>query len=188
MMPEVKMNCSKVVLSTEQLQCIVQRLGQDITSALSELDSPLALVLLDGAKRFAEDLLAAIDLPMEVAFIKASSYTGTRSSGTVAFENNRPLAETLGGRPILLIDDIYDTGLTLSALIKWLNTCEPASIHTCVLLEKQHAHTRDVRIDFVGTQVEDAFLVGYGLDYNGQYRDLPYIGVLSDQQRGSAIG
>jgi hypoxanthine phosphoribosyltransferase len=81
---------------------------------------------------------------------------------------------------MLLIDDIYDTGLTLSALMKWLNTCNPASVQTCVLLEKKHTHTRHVNVDFIGTSVEDAFLIGYGLDYNGRYRDLPYIGILSE--------
>ena len=174
------MPCRKIVLTTEQLEKIVQRLSREITAAFEHLDNPLALVLLDGAKYFARDLLHHIDLPMEVDTFKVSSYAGTRSSGTVTFDGNERLAEKIRGRHILLIDDIYDTGLTLSALMKWLNTCHPESIQTCVLLEKQHTHTREVSIDFVGTQVEDAFLIGYGLDYNGQYRDLPYIGVLSE--------
>jgi hypoxanthine phosphoribosyltransferase len=180
------MPCSKVVLPREDLDRIVQRLGREITAAFCNLDNPLALVLLDGAKQFAEDLLKQSDLPFEVQPLKASSYIGTRSAGTVTFSDGPDLAAKIRGRHILLIDDIYDTGLTLTALMKWLRTCEPASIRTCVLLEKRNTHTREVNIDFVGTPVEDAFLVGYGLDYNGHYRDLPFIGVLSEQQRGGA--
>ena len=82
---------------------------------------------------------------------------------------------------ILLIDDIYDTGLTLSRILDWLSECGAESIQTCVLLEKQTNHTANIEIDFVGTAIEDEFLIGYGLDFDGQYRDLPFIGVLSQK-------
>ena len=175
------MPCSRVVFTQEHIATIVHRLGREITSAFREIDNPLALVLLDGAKHFADDLLKQVELPLDVESLKASSYIGTRSSGTITFNGSAGLADKIRGRHILMIDDIYDTGLTLTALMKWLRACEPASIQTCVLLEKQHTHTREVNVDFIGTPVEDAFLIGYGLDYNGRYRDLPYIGVLSEE-------
>ena len=99
------------------------------------------------------------------------------------------IREKVHGNNILLIDDIYDTGLTLSHILKWLSDCEPATVKTCVLLEKEVEHANTIDIDFLGTTIEDVFAIGYGLDYEGRYRELPFIGELSEdiaQQPGRA--
>jgi hypoxanthine-guanine phosphoribosyltransferase len=129
----------------------VSNLARKICSDYRGADNCLALVMLEGAKYFAQDLLAKLDLPIEVETIKASSYSGTSSAGTVKIEGKDALKEKIRGQNILLIDDIYDTGLTLSRTLEWINA----------------------------TKIEDVFAVGYGLDFEGQYRELPYIGELS---------
>ncbi|MHC5139124.1 MAG: phosphoribosyltransferase [Planctomycetota bacterium] len=173
------MPCSRILINTEQLQKIVSNLARKICSDYRGADNCLALVMLEGAKYFAQDLLAKLDLPIEVETIKASSYSGTSSAGTVKIEGKDALKEKIRGQNILLIDDIYDTGLTLSRTLEWINACGPNSVRTCVLLEKDIEHTVRIDIDFTGTKIEDVFAVGYGLDFEGQYRELPYIGELS---------
>ena len=173
------MPCSRILINTEQLQRMVSRLAREICSDYRGADNCLALVMLEGAKYFAQDLLAKLDLPTEVETIKTSSYSGTSSTGTVKIEGKDVLKEKIRGKDILLIDDIYDTGLTLSRTLEWINDCGPNSVRTCVLLEKDIEHAIHIDIDFIGTKIEDVFTVGYGLDFEGQYRELPYIGELS---------
>ncbi len=175
------MPCRRILISTEQLERVVSRLAQKINSAYRDKDDCLALVMLDGAKYFAEDLLAKLDFGLEIESIKASSYSGTHSTGTVKTDKNDTLKEKIRNKNILLIDDIYDTGLTLSHILEWLNDCQPKSVATCVLLEKEIEHTKKINIDFLGTKIEDAFIIGYGLDFNEQYRELPFIGELSTE-------
>ena len=92
--------------------------------------------------------------------------------------------EKIRGKNILLIDDIYDTGLTLHRILEWLNDCGPESIRTCVLLEKEIDHAKKINIDFLGTTIENVFAIGYGLDYEGHYRELPFIAELSEERIG----
>ena len=170
---------SRILISTEQLEQIVSELTGKINSAYQNMDHCLALVIGDGAQYFAEDLLAKLDFPLEVECVKASSYSGIRSTGTVTIDEKDTLREKICNKNVLLIDDIYDTGLTLSRVLEWLNDCQPKTIRTCVLLEKEIVHTKKIEIDFLGTKIEDVFAIGYGLDFEGQYRELPFIGELS---------
>ena len=124
-------------------------------------------------------MLAKLDFGIEVEYIKANSYSGIHSTGTVKTDKNDTLKEKIRRKNILLIDDIYDTGLTLSHILDWLNGCRPESVTTCVLLEKEIEHLKKIDIDFLGTKIEDVFIIGYGLDFNGQYRELPFIGELA---------
>ncbi len=171
---------SRILISTEQLEQVVSHLARKLHSVYKNMDNCLALVVLDGAKYFADDLLAKLDFPFEVESIKAASYSGTNSTGTVTISNKDSLKEKIYGRNMLLIDDIYDTGLTLSRILEWLKDCRPESVRTCVLLEKEVEHTQTIDIDFLGMKIEDVFAIGYGLDFGGHYRELPFIGELSD--------
>ncbi|MHC5157831.1 MAG: hypoxanthine phosphoribosyltransferase [Planctomycetota bacterium] len=176
------MPCSRIILNAEQLNRIVSRLARDISAAYPNTESCLALVVLEGARYFANDLLKQLPTPMDIEFITASSYSGVNSTGNVVIDKQDSLKTKIGGKNILLIDDIYDTGLTLSQILDWLNECGAQSVKTCVLLEKQITHKKDIPIDFLGSSIEDEFIIGYGLDFDGQYRDLPFIGVLSNKE------
>ena len=172
---------SRILISTEQLEQTVSHLAGKIHSAYQGVDNCLALVMLDGAKYFAKDLLAKLNLPLEVEYLKASSYSGTNSTGTVKTDKKDRIKEKFRGKNILLIDDIYDTGLTLSHILEWISSCQPESVTTCVLLEKEIEHTKKIDIDFLGIKIEDVFAIGYGLDFEGQYRELSFIGELSEE-------
>ena len=170
----------RILINPQQIQEIVAKLAKDI-SAFYSGEHITALVLLEGAKYFAEDLLAKIDLPFERENIQISSYCGTASCGTVTIDIDDDLREKLSGKNILIIDDIYDTGKTLSALLRCLESCRPQSIKTCVLLEKEIAHDKKIGIDFPGLKVPDVFVIGYGLDFNGKHRELPFIAELASE-------
>ncbi|MEJ5258560.1 MAG: hypoxanthine phosphoribosyltransferase [Anaerohalosphaeraceae bacterium] len=170
----------RILVSAEQLAHTVERLASELNAAFTDTDEVLALVILEGARIFASDLLGQVRFPVQVEYLSASSYRGTtQSSGSVRLKGHLELADKLCGRKVLLIDDIYDTGLTLAAVQEWLGTCGPADVKTCVLLEKQIAHTKQIPIDFLGLTIEDCFVIGYGLDYQGRFRDLPFIAVLA---------
>lgn len=175
------MPCSKIIATEQQLEEIVSRLAGEISSDLLHPDHCLAIVALEGAQTFATDLLEKLDCSIETKYIKAASYRQTHSTGKVTIQKDNMLIQKICGRDILLIDDIYDTGLTLCELLKWIDSCQPKSIRTCVLLEKQIEHIQNIRIDYLGMKVEDNFVVGYGLDFDGQFRNLPYLGILSEE-------
>lgn len=135
------------------------------------------IAIMDGGLFFVADLLRAIDLPMRLVTMGASSYHGTtQSSGEVKFM--WPASLNLQGQHVLLLDDILDTGLTLGALQDRLHQEGAATIKTGVLLKKRRTHSREVAVDYVGFEIEDEFVVGYGMDYQGRFRNLPCIGIL----------
>ena len=174
----------RILISTEALQGLVAAMAERLDAAYAGTPRCLVLVALEGARYFAGDLLSQVNFPVEVAYIKASSYHGTRSTGTVQLANHEALAQTLAGRDILIIDDIYDTGRTLAALLAWVRQHGPRSVKTCVLLEKDIPHAETVDIDFLGTTVEDIFVIGYGLDHNHRYRELPFVAELATEDAG----
>lgn len=172
----------RILITEQQLKKITTDMAQQLNAVYADTPDCLALVILEGAKYFANDLLAHLDFPLEVEQMKASSYLGgTQSTGTVQLEENEDLPQKIKGKNILIIDDIYDTGRTLAKLTDWAKDCGAADVKTCILLEKEIPHDEKITIDFLGTPVEDAFVIGYGLDYNNQYRDLPFIAELSDE-------
>ncbi|HCN30522.1 MAG TPA: hypoxanthine phosphoribosyltransferase [Verrucomicrobiales bacterium] len=135
------------------------------------------VVLMDGALFFVADLLRQLDLPIRLVTLSASSYHGgTASTGEVRVQ--WPEAVEFAGQHVLLLDDIYDTGLTLSALRARLLTERPASLRTGVLLAKKRPRAAEVPLDYRGFEIEDEFVVGYGMDYQGRFRNLPCIGIL----------
>lgn len=166
-----------VLISAEQIQQRVRELGARITTDFT--GEPLTvIVILHGALVFAADLIRSVDLPLTLDVIKVSSYDGTNSTGTIS----RMLgpSHSVTDRHVILIDDILDTGLTLSTIRFQLMQQGAASLQTCVLLEKPSRRLHSIAAAYTGFTIENHFVVGYGLDYDGRYRNLPYIGTLPD--------
>ncbi len=165
------------LLSAQQIQERVHALGAAIAADYAG-KSLVLLCVLKGSFVFAADLARAIDLPLRVEFLGVRSYgDDTKSSGVVQITQDltRPIA---GDDHVLLVEDIVDTGLTLSYLREQLLARMPASVKVCALLHKPSRTVRPVDIDYLGFTVEDVFVVGYGLDYAERYRNVPYVGIL----------
>lgn len=165
-----------VMLSQEQLATRVRELGAEITAAYAGKEVTVVGVL-SGSFIFMADLVRHIELPIRCDFLGLSSYgSATESSGVVAI--TKDLSGPVEGRHILVVEDIVDTGLTMAYLLKNLATRKPASVRIVSLLSKPARRQVDVTIDFLGFTIEDRFVVGYGLDFDGRYRNVPYLGVL----------
>jgi hypoxanthine phosphoribosyltransferase len=169
-----------VLLSEEQIQTrtteLGQRVGRDYAGGLAGEDLLLVTVL-KGAVMFVTDLARAIPLPTQLEFMAVSSYgSATSSSGVVRILKD--LDRDIAGRDVLIVEDIVDSGLTLSWLLRNLATRQPRSLRVCTLLRKPEAVRTDVDISYVGFDIPNEFVVGYGLDFAERYRDLPYIGTL----------
>ena len=166
----------KELLGTQTLADRITELGAQIGADYAG-KSLVLLCVLKGSFVFAADLARAIDLPLRVEFLGVRSYgDDTRSSGVVqiTLDLTRPIA----GENVVIVEDIVDTGLTLSYLKEQLLARNPASVRVCALLHKQSRSVRPVEIDYLGFTVDDVFVVGYGLDHAEKYRNLPYVGVL----------
>lgn len=177
-MAKIHEDVERILVSEEELKEINRRLGQKITEDFK--DKKLFIVgILKGSIYFMTDLTRNIDLPLEIDFLAVSSYGGsTRSSGEVRILKD--LSKSIEGYDVLLIEDILDTGRTLSYVSEMLRTRKANSISVCTLLDKPERRAPDVDLvpDYVGCDVPNEFVVGYGLDYDQKYRNLPYIGVL----------
>ena len=172
----------EVLLSEVQLQTRIKELGAEITREYAGLN-PLLIGVLKGACFFLSDLLRSIDTRLGIEFIAISSYgTSTRTSGEVRILKD--LDVPIEGRHILVVEDIVDTGLTLSYLLANLESRGAASVKLAALLDKFERREKDVKIDYLGFKIPDAFVVGYGLDYAERYRNLPFIAVLKNPEQG----
>lgn len=182
---ELERDIERVLWSAERIAARVGEIGAAIARDYAGA-RPLVVGVLSGSFPFIADLVRAAPIPLEVDFIAVSSYgDGARSSGVVRILKD--LNSTVEDRDILLVEDIVDTGLTLRYLVDNLRTRRPRSTRVCALLDKTSARQLDVDIDYCGFECPDAFVVGYGLDYAGLYRNLPYVGVLKpDVVRGDA--
>lgn len=166
----------EVLLSESALRERVAEMGAQISRDYAGREIVLIGVL-TGAVVFMADLIRHITPPMELDFVAVSSYgQATSTSGEVRLLKD--LGHPIEGKHVLLIEDIVDTGLTLRYLLETLHARQPADIACCVLLDKPSRRQADVPIRYCGFEIEDKFVVGYGLDYAGRYRNLPYIGVL----------
>jgi len=166
---------AEILISADQIAGRIRELAGELTDQYA--DKPLTVIIIScGALMFGCDLVRQLPLPLELDVISAKSYQGTRSTREVTV-GMRPKVD-LRGRHVLLVDDIFDSGLTLTTLAAELRQAEPAELRTCVLLHKQVARTVTMVPDYSGFPIDNQFVVGYGLDYNECYRNLPYIGVL----------
>ncbi len=165
-----------VLIPEDALQARIRELGDAISSDY-ESKEPLLVGILIGAFVFLSDLLRAIHIPCHVDFMATSSYgTATESTGIVRILKD--LDQSIEGRHVLIVDDIIDTGLTMDYMLETLKARYPASLRVCALLDKVPRRRREVRIDYRGFEIPDEFVVGYGLDFSGRYRNVPFICVL----------
>lgn len=166
------------LFSAEQIQSRIGELGAEIARDYAG-KNPLLIGVLKGACIFLSDLLRAIDLKLAIEFMAISSYgASTRTSGEVRILKD--LDVPIEGRHILVVEDIVDTGLTLSYLLSNLKSRGAETVKLAALLDKWERREREVKIDYLGFKIPDAFVVGYGLDFAERYRNLPYIAVLKD--------
>ena len=169
----------KILLSEEEIKARVQELGDQLYDAFHD-KNPLFVGVLKGCFIFMADLVRAAQLKSELEFIGVSSYqNGTKSSGVVQI--TRDLQEDINGRDVIIVEDILDSGNTLEFLKKYLMAKGAASVTIVTLLDKPARREKAITADYAGFVVPDEFVVGYGLDYAQQYRNMPYIGVLKPE-------
>jgi len=164
----------EVLFSEERIRRRVQDLARQITADYN--DRSLVLVsILRGSVFFATDLARLIELPLSMDFLSISSY-GEDSEGVVRI--TKDLEENIAGKDVLVIEDIIDTGFTLKYLLRTLGSRNPKSLEVCTLLDRRDRRIIDMDLKYIGFEIPDKFVVGYGLDYRQRYRNLPYIGIL----------
>ncbi|HMQ34561.1 MAG TPA: hypoxanthine phosphoribosyltransferase [Chloroflexaceae bacterium] len=171
---------ARVLITAEEIQRRVRELGAQITADYAGLDDLLLVGVLKGCAMFMVDLARAVELPLAIDFIAVASYgASTESSGVVRMLKD--LDADIAGRHLLIVEDIIDSGLTLAYLRGQLLQRNPASLRICTLLNKPERRTADVPVEYLGFDIPNEFVVGYGLDYAERYRNLPYIGVLKPE-------
>ena len=172
-------NVDRVLISEEELQARVRDVGAEISRDYEDLN-PLLLCVLKGGYLFLADLTRALTIDHSVDFMAVSSYgKSTESTGVVRILKD--LDSDINGRHVLIVEDIIDTGHTLSYLLENLRVRGPASLKICCLLSKPSRRTVHLDIDYVGFEIPNEFVIGYGLDYGESYRNLPFIGVLKPE-------
>lgn len=168
----------KTMYPAEEIQARVREIGNEITKEYANSDLVLVGVL-KGSCVFMADLMRAIDLSLEIDFMAVASYKGTQSSGDV--EILKDLTKSIRGKDVIVCEDIIDTGLTLTRLIDILGTRGANSIKIATLLDKPEPRiNKDLKVDYCGFTIPNEFVVGYGLDVDGRFRNLPFIGVVKD--------
>ncbi len=168
-----------ILISEEEINNKVSELAAQISRDY-ENKNPVFIGILKGSFVFMADLMRKVNIYCDIDFMAVSSY-GNKSASTGAVKINKDLSQDIEGRDVVIIEDILDSGLTLSYLKKYLMNRNPNSIKICTLLDKPARRVADITADYFGFDIPDAFVVGYGLDYAERYRNLPYIGVLKSE-------
>ena len=168
---------AEVLLSEDQIRAKVTELGKRISADYAGRELTLVSVL-KGSLPFMADLMRQIDLPLRIDLMEGSSYGGTATESSGLVRILKDLSAPIDDRDVLLVEDIIDTGLTLNYLIRYLRGKNPRSIKVCSLLDKPARRLVEIPIDYVGFEIPDAFVVGYGLDFGEVYRNLRFVGVL----------
>ncbi len=169
----------RVLLSEEELDAIITRLARQLDKDYAGSDKRLVLVcILKGSVVFMGELMKKITVPVEIDFMRVSSYGGnTKTTGNINIVLDL-MRKDMDQCDILVVEDIIDSGRTLSHLVQYLTMKGAKSVHTCTLLDKPSRREVDFQVDYVGQEIPDEFVVGYGLDYNEKYRALPFVGIL----------
>jgi len=173
--PRWRKEVQSILITDEQIARRVKTLAREIERDFDGREM-VVISLLNGTVMFLVDLIRHLNLPLRLDFIGVSSYGLGTESGDLVF--TKELRLDVRGRDVLLVDDILDTGKTMSRVLPKINALKPRRIKTCVLLDKPARRTHDVEADFVGFEIPDFFVVGYGLDFAERYRNLPFVGVL----------
>ena len=174
----MKNDIESVLISAEEIQRKVSEMGRRISADYAGKE-PVFVGVLKGCFIFMSDLMRNVDINCTMDFMAVSSYSGTSTTGAVKI--NKDLSEDIEGRDVIIVEDILDSGITLSYLKGYLLNRKPASIKIATLMDKPARRRAEVYADYSCFEVPDAFVVGYGLDYNEKYRNLPYIGVLKPE-------
>lgn len=176
----MEQNIQEIMLSEAQIQERIEELGKILSEDYRD-KNPVVIGVLKGVVVFYADMIRKIKVPCEMDFMWVSSYEGTDSTGTVVVKKD--ISTDIKGRHVLILEDIFDTGNSLSYVCNHLQEKEPASLKICTLLDKPSRRKPGVTLqaDYVGFTIPNAFVVGYGLDFNEYYRNLPYIGVLKPE-------
>ena len=174
----MRRDIERILISEEEIQKKVAEMGKKISQDFRDKD-PLFVGVLKGCFIFMADLMRYVDIRCSMDFMAVSSYSGTSSTGAVKI--NKDLSEDIEGRHVIIVEDILDSGVTLSYLKQYLMVRKPASISIATLMDKPARRKADVYADYSCFEIPDAYVVGYGLDYNERYRNLPYIGVLKPE-------
>lgn len=170
----------KILLSEQQIQTRIQELGEILTKEYAD-KNPVIIGVLKGVVVFYADMIRRIQVPCQMDFMWISSYAGTDSTGKMLVRQD--VSADIEGRHVLILEDIFDTGNSLEFTVNHLKKQNPASIKICTLLDKPERRRAGVTLeaDYVGFTIPNAFVVGYGLDYNEKYRNLPYVGILKPE-------
>ena len=170
----------KILLSEQQIQTRIQELGEILTKEYAD-KNPVIIGVLKGVVVFYADMIRHIQVPCQMDFMWLSSYAGTDSTGKMLVRQD--VTADIEGRHVLILEDIFDTGNSLEFTVNHLKKQKPASIKICTLLDKPERRRAGVTLkaDYVGFTIPNAFVVGYGLDYNEKYRNLPYVGILKPE-------
>ena len=169
----------EILITEAEIAARTTKLARKITEHYAGTQQLVVVGLLRGSFVFIADLVRRIDLPVEVDFMTVSSY-GTKKESSRQVRIIQDLETSIAGRDVLIVEDIIDTGHTLSQVLKILNTRQPKSLRVCTLLNKPSRREVDVNIDWTGFDIPDEFVIGYGIDYAQQGRNLPHIGVVRD--------
>ena len=176
---DLKKSVKKVLVSEREIQKLINQLGKKISEDYKGKNL-LLIAVLKGAVVTLTDLMRAITIPCEIDFMVVSSYAdATESSGRVRILKD--LDVSIEGRDVLIVEDILDSGNTLSYLTKVLSHRNPASIKICTLLDKPARRQADIKADYVGKAIADEFVIGYGLDFAGKFRNLPYVAIIKPE-------
>ena len=172
----MKNDIARILLTEEEISEKVKSMAKELKDAYED-KNPLILCILKGSLIFTADIVRELDFPCEIDFMQVSSY-GSSAETTGKLVIKKDVSADIAGRDVIIVEDILDTGVTLSNLIPALLERKANSVALCVLLNKPARRKVEVKADYIGFEIENEFVVGYGLDYNERYRNLPYIGIL----------
>jgi hypoxanthine phosphoribosyltransferase len=173
-------NIEKILLTEEQIQARITELGEILSEDYKD-KNPIVVGVMKGVVVFYADMIRKIKTPCQMDFMWISSYAGTESTGNMIVR--RDVSSDIKGRHVLVLEDIFDTGNSLDYTVKHLLAKEPASVKVCTLLDKPERRNPDITLkpDYIGFTIPNEFVVGYGLDFNENYRNLPYVGILKPE-------